>query len=305
MKRLFTLFQIIVLIATTANSQVVEVWKNGIMQANVTAPDSIRMTDNVLSREEIQAWAEQHVDSLASIVWQRMLSEKSMVRDPDKTREVFRSIGYNGRNVFQFLLGGAVIDNAILDSLIAKAKSEGNNKVVAIAGHSSAGKSSSIKKFDDLQALTNAAGIVLDEVWTDRNALKTTLQDLKEKGFDDQTVILVYRRPQKSFKRACERFLEEGRVIGLRFFIGDYLFTSYLGYVSDFMETELANMGVKRIYIDNNKPTSIVTAAEAAEWDYTLSDVQKQKMAYNLYKFIYDNKDKLSYRDAWALFYDE
>ena len=145
-----------------------------------------------MSREDIQAWAEQHVDSLASIVWQQMqTSDNPNVRDPDKTREVFRSIGYDGRNVYQFLLGGAVVDNAILDSLIAKAKKEENNRVVILAGHSSAGKSSSIRKFADVKAMTDAAGIVLDEVWTDREALKDTLQYLKDLGFTDQNMILV------------------------------------------------------------------------------------------------------------------
>ena len=71
------------------------------------------------------------------------------------------------------------------------------------------------------------------------------------------------------------------------------------------METTLADMGVKRTYINNTAPVSIVTAAEAEKWDYTLTDAQKQEMAYDLYLFIYKNRDKLSYRDAWALFYDE
>lgn len=305
MKKIFTLI-LFALTTICVNAQVTEVWKDGIMQANVTGADSIRITNNIMSREDIKAWAEAHVDSLASIVWQNMLANNSVTRDPDQTREVFRSIGYNGRNVFQYLLGGAVIDNAILDSLITKAKMEGNNKVVIIAGHSSAGKSSSIKKCPEVQELVNDAGIVLDEVWTDRDALKQTLLNLKDSGIVDQSMVLVYRGAEKSFKKASERFVEEGRVIGLRFFIGDYLFTSYQGYVKDFMEETLANIGVKRYYLDNGGDAVMMVNADAAkEWDYTLSDEQKQRMAYNLYLYIYENKDKISYRDAWAMFFDE
>lgn len=305
MKKFLTLI-LLALTTICASAQVTEVWKDGIMQANVTGADSIRITNNTMTRAEIKAWAQAHVDSLASVAWRRLLAENSVICDPDETREVFRSIGYNGRNVFQYNSGCDVVNTAVRDSLVAQAKKNGNRKVVVLAGHSCAGKSSSVEKCADVKEMVSNAGIVLDGVWSDRDELKQVLEDLKNEGLDDQSVVLVYRGAEKSFKKASQRFIEEGRVIGLRYFIGDRLFTKFQGYVADFMESSLADMGVKRYYLDNSGDAVAMVDAEAAKnWDYTLSDEQKQRMAYNLYLYIYENKDLLSYRDAWAMFYDE
>ncbi len=291
----------------SAQAQVTEVWKDGVMQANVTGADSIRFSKSVISREDIEAWAKAHVDSLAGVVWKAMQAGTTPnTRDPDLTREAFRSIGYNGRNVYTYLLGGAVVDRAVLDSLIVRARAAGNNKVVLMAGHSGAGKSTAVKSIPDVADVISSAGIVLDETWSDRNLLKETLQRLRNEGFTDQTIILVYNDAETSFNNACDRFLRTRRVIGLRFFMGDYLFQSYKGYVSDFLEKDLKDMGVTRLYLSNAKNSpSLVTADEAAKWDYTLTDAQKQELTYKLYEYIGAHKDVISYRDAWAMFYDE
>ncbi len=291
----------------TAGAQVTEVWKDGVMQANVQGADSIRLTNDVPTREGVEAWAKEHVDSLASVVWKTMqASTTPNTRDPDLTREVFRSVGYNGRNVFTYLLGGGVVDRAVLDSLILKARAAGNHKVVLMAGHSGAGKSTAVKSIPEVASVISDAGIVLDETWNNRTYLVEMLNRLREEGFTDQTVVLVYNDAETSFNNACDRFLRTRRVIGLRFFIGDFLFTSYQGYVSDFLEKDVKELGAKRLYLSNvNNTPALVSADEAAKWDYTLTDEQKQKMTYTLYQYIYKNKDAISYRDAWSMFFDE
>ncbi len=306
MKRLLHLF-VALCAAFTAQAQVTEVWKDGVMQANVDNADSIRFSKTIMSRQDIEAWAKAHVDSLAGVVWKFMqASTTPNTLDPDLTREVFRSIGYDGRNVFTFFLGGNVVDNALLDSLIVRARAAGNNKVVLIAGHSGSGKSTAIRSAATVAEEVSNAGIVLDQIWSNRTDLVNMLNLLRGEGFTDQTVVLVYNDAETSFKNACDRFLRTRRVIGFRFFVSDYLFKSYQGYVPDFLEKEVKDMGVKRIYLNNAKnTTSVVTAEEAAKWDYTLSLEQEQKMVYDLYNYIYEHKDVISSRDAWAMFYDE
>ena len=76
--------------------------------------------------------------------------------------------------------------------------------------------------------------------------------------------------------------------------------------MADFLEKDVKDMGVTRLYLSNAKNSpSLVTADEAAKWDYTITDSQKHEMAYKLYEYIDAHKDVISYRDAWALFYDE
>ena len=293
--------------ALSVQAQVTEVWKDGVMQANVVSADSIKFSKSVMSREDVEAWAKAHVDSLAGVVWKAMQAGTTPnTRDPDLTREAFRSIGYDGRNVYTFLLGGAVVDRAVLDSLIVRARAAGNNKVVLMAGHSGAGKSTAVKSIPAVADVISGAGIVLDETWSDRTKLKEMLQLLSNEGFTDQTVILVYNDAETSFNNACDRFLRTRRVIGLNFFLSDYLYQSYKGYVADFLEKDVKDMGVTRLYLSNAKNSpALVTADEAAKWDYTITDAQKHEMAYKLYEYIDAHKDVISYRDAWALFYDE
>lgn len=306
MKKTF-LILITLCAALAARAQVTEVWKGGVRQACVQGADSIRLSNNVPSIEAAEAWAKENVDSLAGVVWRLMqASTTPNTRDPDFTREVFRSQGYDGRNVPTFLRGGAVVDRALLDSLMQRARAVGNYKVVMIAGNSGAGKSTAVKSFPEVASLVSEAGIVLDETWGKRTKLVDMVNLLKEEGFTDLTLILVYNDAETSFNNACDRFLRTGRAIGLNFFISDWLYPSYQGYVPDFLEKEIKDMGVKRVYLDNAHNTpSIVTVDEAAKWDYSISDELKHKMTYTLFEYIEKHKDEISYRDAWAMFYDE
>ena len=305
MKKKFLLL-ITLCAALSVQAQVTEVWKGGVMQACVQGADSIRLTDNVPSIEAAEAWAKENVDSLAGVVWRLMQASTSPnTRDPDFTREVFRSQGYDGRNVPTFLRGGAVVDRALLDSLIQRARAAGNYKVVMMAGNSGAGKSTAVKSFPEVASLISGAGIVLDETWGSRTKLVDMVKLLKEEGFDDLTLILVYNDAETSFNNACDRFLYTRRVIGLNFFL-DWVYPAYQGYVTDFLEKDIKDMGVKRVYLDNAHNTpSLVTVDEASKWDYSLSDELKHKMAYKLYEYIDKHKSEISYRDAWAMFYDE
>ncbi len=306
MKKIF-LFLLTFCAVLSSKAQVTEVWKDGVMQACVQSADSIRLTNNVLSSEALLAWTEAHLDSLAGVVWQQMQNSTSPnTRDPDFTREVYRSQGYDGRNVATFLSASSLIDDALLDSLITRAHAKGNNKVVLIAGNSGAGKSTAVKSFPEVLNLVNDAGIVLDETWSNRKRLVKMLNRLSEEGFTDQTVILIYNDAETSFNNACDRFLRTRRIVGFKFFTDESLYPSYQGYVSDFLEKDVKDLGAKRIYLSNAQNTSsVVTAEEAAKWDYSISDELKYKMAFKLYEYIDQHRSEISYRDAWALFYDD
>ncbi len=289
-----------------AKAQVAEVWKGGVKEAYVEGADSICLTNNVVSSAAAMAWANEHADSLVNVVWGWMQNSTTPnTLDPDLTREVFRSQGYDGRNVGTFLAAGRSLNTALTDSLIKRARAAGNNKIVVVAGNSGAGKSTAVKSFPEVKSVVTDAGIVFDALWSNSTKLATLLKNMREQGFTDQTVILVYNDAETSFNNACNRFLATGRVISLEFFLSDNVYPCYQGYVSDFLEKEVKDMGVKRIYLSNaqNVPT-LVTAEEASKWDYSISDELKHKMAWNLYEYIKAHKDQLSYRDAWSMYYN-
>lgn len=267
-----------------------------------TKPDSIMFVDNIYDRDQVTAWTRAHLDSLVDVAWQKLLSsDMPNHRDPDETREVFRKIGYNGRNVFTYTGGGAVVDSVIMERLIDRALADKKHNAVLLVGNSGAGKSYSLRQNHELQKLSTEAGVVLDEVFTDRNAVVATINRLKERGLTDVTLVMIYREAFESFKSAADRFVSTGRVIGLNFFAGPFLYKSYEGYV-DWLEHD--NVGDARYYIDNTVAggSKLVTADQAKKWDYNISDEQYK----DLLKFAFDFtlEKNLSYRDAYALFFD-
>lgn len=306
MRKFLLLFSALVCLVSTTKAQIVEVYKNGRLQVDTYLADSVKFTPTPMpTREEARDWAYAHLDSLADVVWEKMLAgEESNKRDPDATREVFRTIGYNGKNVFTYLLGGAVVDSVIMERLIDKALAEGNHTAVMVAGNSGAGKSFSIASNPELQKLVSEAGVVLDETFDSKEHLETCMARLKEAGIDDQTVILVHNDIKTSMTNAMDRYMRSGRIIGLNFML--YLFPCYVDYVK-YLEDN--NVGTRRYYLENAGNTSggIVSVSEALNWDYSVSTELKQEMTALVYDYLINGRENqtITPRDVWAIIFDE
>lgn len=306
MKNLFFLLTLFLCLGHTAQAQTVEIYKNGRLQMDVFMADSVNFTPKTPpTREEARDWAYAHLDSLVNVVWDEIqASEEPNKRDPDQTREVFRSIGYNGKNVFTYLLAGAVVDSVIMDRLIDRALAEGNHTAVMIAGNSGAGKSYSVRSNPEVQALVKEAGVVLDETFDSKENLEHCMARLQAAGIDDQTVVLVHNDALSSMRNAMDRYLRSGRVIGFRFFL--FLYPSYDGYVKYLEDNQI---GTRRFYLENANNTSLgaVSVADALAWDYTISPELKQQLTTMVYDYVAKcREDKtITARDLWAMLFDE
>lgn len=306
MKKLLLLLTTLFCLGHFAQAQTVEIYKNGQLQMDVYMADSVNFSPKYIpTREEARDWAYAHLDSLADVVWNQMqVSNEPNKRDPDQTREVFRTIGYNGKNVFTYLLAGAVVDSVIMDRLIDRALAEGNHSAVFVAGNSGAGKSYSVSANAEVQALVQGAGVVLDEVFDNKEYLEACMARLREAGIDDQTVVLVHNDALSSMRNVMDRYLRTGRVIGFRFFL--ILYPGYDGYVKYLEDNQI---GTRRFYLENANNTSLgaVSVADALAWDYTITPELKQQLTNMVYDFLANCRIEktITARDLWAMLFDE
>lgn len=306
MKKVLLLLLSCVCLGSIVKAQTVEIYKYGRLQMDTYMADSVKFSAKPMpTAEEARDWAAAHLDSLVDVVWEQMqASTEPNKRDPDATREVFRTIGYNGKNVFTYLQAGALVDSVIMDRLIDKALAAGNRTAVFVAGNSGGGKSYSIQSDEEVKKLVNEAGVVLDEVFNDKKNLEKCMARLKEAGIDDQTVILVHNDAKTSMKNAMDRYLRNGRVIGFKFFL--YLYPTYVDYVK-YLEDN--NIGTRRYYLENAGNTSVgaISASEALKWDYSISDELKAEMTSMVYDYLLNCRDAqtITPRDMWAMIFDE
>lgn len=306
MKKILMFFVAVVCMSNVANAQTVEVYKNGRLQLDVFMADSVNFKPLVMpTREEAGEWAKAHLDSLVDVAWNMVVtSEEPNKRDPDATREVFRTIGYNGKNVYTYTLAGEYVDSVILERLIDKAVKEGKLTAVLISGNSGAGKSYSIRENPEVQKLVQNAGVVLDEVFNDRARLVKIIERLKKAGITEQTVVLVHNDAKSSMINSLDRYFRSGRVIGLKFLLS--LYDSYVGYVK-FLEDN--QVGTRRFYLENagNSTGGIVSVAKALEWDYSVTPELKAELTSKLFDYVIEcrKNNTISPRDLWAIILDE
>lgn len=306
MKKILLLLLSCVCLGCIVKAQTVEVYKNGRLQVDTYLADSVKFSAMLMpTSEEALDWAKAHLDSLVDVVWEDMKAGSAPnTRDPDATREVFRTIGYNGKNVVNYLSAGALVDSVIMERLIDKAVADGNLTAVLVAGNSGAGKSYGISSNEEVKKIVDEAGVVLDEVFNDKAHLEECLARLKKAGIEDQTIILVHNDAITSMKNAMDRYVRKGRVIGLSFFL--YLYGTYVDYVK-YLEDN--NVGTRRFYLENaeNSSAGAVSASEALKWDYNINDDLKAKMTAVVYDFLIQKHDEnaISPRDLWAILFDE
>lgn len=246
-------------------------------------------------------WTYAHMDSLVDVV----LSTTGNTRNPDDTREVYRSIGYDGRNVPRYGDAEDVLDSVVLCRLIDNAKAKGLKSAVLLSGNSGAGKTSSIKLNPDIYEMVQKAGIVLDETFAKKKKLDAMLARLKSEGFTDITVIQVYNTPLQSYKNIANRYLHNGRAIGY-----NYLLKAYPNLEGRVKDLEENHQDIRRIYInnaDNSSNTSpthgLCTAEEALKWSYIIDKETSHEMLEFIYNFCNDHK--LSPRDTHVMLYNE
>ena len=242
---------------------------------------------------EALKWVKEHQQTLVDSIWRHMEETgRTNYLDSDTNRDSLRTIGYDGRNLMSFIVAGEYLNSLILERIFANAK---NEAALLLSGHSSSGKSYALSMNTTIHKLEEEAGVVIEHVFITEGSISESVNQLREKGYRDEdiTIVHVYSDLLSSYKGACERFLHTGRATSIEYL--EYHFPHYKGRV-DFLEKTFPT--VNRIYCDRGK---IVTANEARQWNYDITDEKRAAMLRYAIQFAADKA--LSDRDLISLIY--
>ncbi|HBJ76865.1 MAG TPA: hypothetical protein DDY68_03345 [Porphyromonadaceae bacterium] len=259
-------------------------------------------------------WAKLHKDSLLNVITNRLQNDKDdkgnfkykttngYINNPDITREVFISIGYDGLNVAGYLSAGAFLDSCVVTWILNNGTSTTPKKALLVSGNSSSGKSTCLKNTPELKGLKADAHFVSDQTFENISTLRNMIDTLKNRGFEysDITIVLVYCDALTSYKSACDRLIKEGRTISLDYFT--YMYPCFKGRIDSMEKMSPYNQCVRR-YINNMKfsykegddietvPKEVTYNQGVLPWCYTLEDHNKTE----LYSFAYGFQESASW----------
>lgn len=291
--KLFSIAMIAMFAMSACRTTVVVSTSHSTTTNSASAPVALTGSDAV-------DWTIAHMDSLVDVV----MATTGNTRNPDDTREVYRTIGYDGLNVPYYGDAENLLDSVVLCRLIDKAKAKGLKSAVMLSGNSGAGKTSALKQNPQLFDLVKNAGIVLDETFAKKKKFDAMVKRLKQEGFTDITVIQVYNTPLQSFKNIASRYLHNGRAIGY-----NYLMNAYPNLEGRVKDLEENYQDLRRVYINNANNSSdtspthgLCTPEEAMKWSYIID----KETAHEMLDFIYHFCDEhnLPMRDTYCFLYN-
>ena len=245
----------------------------------------------VLKLDAATQWISEHLDSLA----ESYLSKNGNILDPDIVREELTTIGYNGLNVTDYILGSRQIDSLVLIKLLDRAEKIENKTIYFMMGCTAAGKSTALRHNPEIKAMVDKAGLVYDGAFISIPSFETRLKMVQDRGFK-ATIVFVHNDPETGFTNMINRMIKTNRAMSHYYYVYSYpMFHGRIAYLQE------NHPDVELYCLDNshNSGGVRVSIEEAKKWDYTMT----QELSDKLYDIMmeYINSGKLTPEQINAL----
>ena len=175
-------------------------------------------------------------------------------------RNVFRPIGYYGANVGDYRKAEKMLLDTLYTQMLHKAANLGKKSLFIVTGPPSSGKSTVMKQMD-----LSKVGLVFESSLNGQNRIENVIEQAKQEGFKDITVMMVYNDILTCLKNSISKGKQTNRFNSI-----GYLVKSYRDNISK----------LNRIPMDctGNKTAQQVTFEEAQNWNYKVSDEDIRSM---------------------------
>ena len=238
----------------------------------------------VLTGDAAYQWIGEHLDSLA----ESYLAKNGNILDPDIVRDELKTIGYNGLNVTDYIMGSRQIDSLVLIKLLDRAEIAGNKTIYFMMGCTAAGKSTALRNNPDMKAMVERAGLVYDGAFISVPSFETRLKMVQDRGFK-AGIVFVHNDPITGFTNMINRLIKTNRAMSHYYYVYSYpLFHGRIAYLQE------NHPDVELYCLDNshNSGGKRVSIEEAKKWDYTMT----QELSNKLYNIMmeYINSGKLT-----------
>lgn len=238
----------------------------------------------VLTGDAAYQWIGEHLDSLA----ESYIAKNGNILDPDIVRDELKTIGYNGLNVTDYIMGSRQIDSLVLIKLLDRAEIAGNKTIYFMMGCTAAGKSTALRNNPDMKAMVERAGLVYDGAFISVPSFETRLKMVQDRGFK-AGIVFVHNDPITGFTNMINRLIRTNRAMSHYYYVYSYpLFHGRIAYLQE------NHPDVELYCLDNshNSGGKRVSIEEAKKWDYTMT----QELSDKLYSIMmeYINSGKLT-----------
>jgi hypothetical protein len=256
----------------------------------ITKPESSGVNFENLSQQSQQLTDEQlteraynyTVENLDKLV-DDYISNAGNTIDPDAIREVYKPLGYTGKNVPAFRKAEKLLTETIFEKMIDKAVAEGKTSMTFLTGVPGSGKSSSLRNNNmDL----SDQGIVYDAAFNGSDKLIEYIKKVQDRGLKNVTVLAVHNDAITSFTNTINRGIATGRFLSLQYFL-DGAFSENIGKIKRLKE-KCPDINIIPIDNSGNNGGKQVTVEEAMNWDYNVTE----ELVYKLLNIIEDEISK-------------
>lgn len=224
----------------------------------------------VLKGDAAYQWIGEHLDSLA----ESYLAKNGNILDPDIVREELKTIGYNGLNVTDYIMGSRQIDSLVLIKLLDRAEQLENKTIYFMMGCTAAGKSTALRHNPEIKAMVEKAGLVYDGAFISVPSFETRLKMVQDRGFK-ASIVFVHNDPETGFTNLINRMIKSNRAMSLYYYVLSYpRFHGRIAYLKE------NHPDVELYCLDNNHNNGgiQVSIEEAKKWDYTMSEQMEKRL---------------------------
>ena len=242
---------------------------------NCNKKDSAQL---VLKGNAATQWISEHLDSLA----ESYLAKHGHILDPDIVREELKTIGYNGLNVTDYIMGSRQIDSLVLIKLLDRAEKLENKTIFFMMGCTAAGKSTALRHNPEIKAMVEKAGLVYDGAFVSVPSFETRLKMVQDRGFK-ASIVFVHNDPETGFTNMINRMIKCNRAMSLYYYILSY--PRFHGRIAYLQEN---HPEVELYCLDNNHNNGGVQVSieEAKKWDYTMSEHMEKRLHDIMMEYI-------------------
>ena len=245
----------------------------------------------VLKGDAATQWISERLDSLA----ESYLTKNGNILDPDIVRDELKTIGYNGLNVIDYIMGSRQIDSLVLIKLLDRAEKIQNKTIYFMMGCTAAGKSTALRNNPDMKAMVERAGLVYDGAFISIPSFETRLKMVQDRGFK-VGIVFVHNDPETGFTNMINRLIRTNRAMSHYYYV--YSYPRFHGRIAYLLEK---HPDVELYCLDNshNNGGRHVSIEEALKWDYTMTEQMERRLYDIMMEFV--NSGKLTPEQITAL----
>ena len=221
---------------------------------------TIESPQPILTRDAAVEWTRPRLTQLMD----KYLGTAGNSLDLDELRNVFRPIGYYGANVGDYRKAEKMLVDTLYTEMLHKAANLGKKSLFIVTGSPSSGKSTVMKQMD-----LRKVGLVFESSLNGQSRLENVIEQAKQEGFKDITVMMVYNDLLTCFKNSISKGKQTNRFVSL-----GYLVNSFRDNISKLNRIHKQHPDVEIIPMDcaGNKKAQRVSFEEAANWNYKVSN---------------------------------